>query len=411
VRERVREEAAARAIAEKKPGKQPAPAAGTGWLIPPDRAAKFDQPVAAAPPPAPASRPYPIYVPPAEPESWTPDMPLSASAPKMDAVADVSQGLAAPPPPTTPVVQASKTGSIKLKGDTGGSILSLRAPSERHEPESISAAGAYAPFQAQKTPQEIPWKLIAAGVVLIAVTVAIRMGYTPSDTPIMKVVRNAAPAPAPKATPPPPTVAGNVGGLTITTQPGGARVSIDGKPAGETPLTLDSIKPGRHVITLVSTSGTTAKRTIRVEAGRTLALDIPLFSGFASISAPFVLEVSENGKTVGKSDEQIILSPGSHNLRLANKELGYVAAETVEIQPGEVTRIAVDPRGRANINAAPWAEVWIDGEKAGDTPLANVAVRLGVREFVFKNPRFPDRKVVATITANATASISVDFNK
>ena len=79
--------------------------------------------------------------------------------------------------------------------------------------------------------------------------------------------------------------------------------------------------------------------------------------------------------------------------------------------PGEVTRIALDPHGRANVNAAPWAEVWIDGVKAGDTPLANVSVRLGVREFVFKNPQFGERKVVSTITASGPVSVSVDFNK
>jgi hypothetical protein len=397
-------------IAEAPP--PAAPAAAAGWLVPPDRASKFDQPIAEAPPPAPTARLYPIYVPPAEPESWTPDIPLSESAPKQEAVADVSHGLAAPPPPATPAVPASKTGPIKLKegGSGSGSVVSSRTASERHEPESISAEGAYEPKGTQKAAQPIPWKLLAAGVVLIAATTAIRFGYTPSDVPIMKVVRNVAPDPAGKPAPPPP-VSGTAGRLTITTQPPGARVSIDGKAAGETPLTIDSVKPGRHVITLVTASGTSAKRTVRVEAGRTLAIDVPLFAGFANISAPFVIEISENGKALGTSDEQIILSPGSHTLRLANKQLGYVATETVEVQPGEVTRIAVDPRGRANINAAPWAEVWIDGEKAGETPLANVAVRLGIREFIFKNPQFGERKVVVTVTAGAPVSVSVDFNK
>ena len=94
-------------------------------------------------------------------------------------------------------------------------------------------------------------------------------------------------------------------------------------------------------ITLVSPSGASAKRTVRVEAGRPLTLDVPLFAGFANISAPFVVEVSENGKGLGTNEEQVILSPGTHTLRLANKELGYVGTETVEIQPGEVTRISV----------------------------------------------------------------------
>jgi hypothetical protein len=217
--------------------------------------------------------------------------------------------------------------------------------------------------------------------------------------------------PAASAPAPAPPVAGNAGSLTITTQPPGARVTIDGKAAGETPLTLDTIKPGRHVITLTAASGASAKRTVRVDEGQTVSIDVPLFSGFAAISAPFSIEVSEKGKALGTGDDPILLAPGTHTLRIANKDLGYVATETVEIQPGETTRVSLDPRGRANINAAPWAEVFIDGEKAGETPLANVAIRLGIREIVFKNPQFAERKVTVTIKANAPATISIDFNK
>jgi hypothetical protein len=352
---------------------------------------------------------YPVYVPPAEPASWTPDMPAAAMpVSDLEPVTAVSLGLAAPthasePPP-------SKTGPIRLKTDADEGIASTRAHSDRHEPEDLSAEGAYQHFGVAKPPQPVPWKLIAAGIVLIATTFAIMQGYTPASVPILETVRKAAPKPeAPPVTAPP--VAGNAGRLTITTQPPGAKVSIDGKAAGETPLTLDTVRPGRHVITLTGASGASAKRTVRVDAGQTVAIDLPLFSGFAAISAPFVIEVSENGKTLGTSDDQILLSPGPHALRLANKELGYVATENVEIQPGEVTRLALDPKGRANINAAPWAEVWIDGEKAGETPMANVAIRLGIREIVFKNPQFGERKVTTTITGSAPATISVDFIK
>jgi len=85
--------------------------------------------------------------------------------------------------------------------------------------------------------------------------------------------------------------------------------------------------------------------------------------------------------------------------------------QPIDIQAGETTHVNVDPRGTANINAAPWAEVFVDGEKVGETPLANIAIRLGVREIVFRNPQFPDRKVVVTVTTTATANVSVDFNK
>jgi hypothetical protein len=83
----------------------------------------------------------------------------------------------------------------------------------------------------------------------------------------------------------------------------------------------------------------------------------------------------------------------------------------VDIQPGEEERLELSPKGLANLNAVPWAEVWLDGTKLGDTPLANVYVPLGMREFVFRNPQYGERKVSMTITGGAPAQVSVDFNK
>ncbi|HEX9367148.1 MAG TPA: PEGA domain-containing protein [Vicinamibacterales bacterium] len=401
-REREREHESVRASAPKEEARG-------GWLVPPDRAVKFDTTIPEGPPPA--ARAYPIYVPPSEPSAWTSDIPAEAPLPELEPVAAAAPIAVSSPSATAPA--SSGTGTIRLRDDPPGLGLAARTRAEsRQEPddENLSAEGAYEPFTAVAEPRAIPWKLIAAGVVLIAISAAIRLGYTPSSGPIIETVRKVAPAGRvpPPATPP---VATGTTRLTITTEPVGAKVTIDGKPAGETPLALDTISAGRHVVVLTGAGGVTAKRTVRIEAGRTVAIDVGLFSGFALISAPFVIEVSENGKTIGSSDDQIILPPGSHTLHLANKDLGYVATETVEIQGGETTRVALDPRGRANINASPWAEVWIDGEKAGDTPLANVAIRLGVREIVFKNPQFGERKVTTTVTANAPATISVDFIK
>ena len=81
----------------------------------------------------------------------------------------------------------------------------------RSEPDEMSAEGSYEPFTAAREPQAIPWKLIAAGVVLIAATFAIERGYAPSsaapiiDSAVRKVAPKAEPAPEP---PPAPPVAG-----------------------------------------------------------------------------------------------------------------------------------------------------------------------------------------------------------
>ena len=164
-------------------------------------------------------------------------------------------------------------------------------------------------------------------------------------------------------------------------------------------------------MTFVTSSGS-VKRAVRIEAGRTTRLDVPIFSGWVGIYAPFVLDVVEGGNVIGTTEEpRILLSPGKHDLTLVNRELGYTSAQTVEIEPGEVKSISIDPRGHVNLNASPWAEVWIDGRKVGDTPIANLQLPLGVRQVTFRHPQFGERRVTVTVKGNAAAAISIDMSK
>jgi len=83
-----------------------------------------------------------------------------------------------------------------------------------------------------------------------------------------------------------------------------------------------------------------------------------------------------------------------------------------ELNIGVIARVPITPpMGRISINAQPWAEVWIDGVRIGETPIANVSIALGVREIVFRNPQFGERKLVTTITGGTPAALSVDFTK
>ena len=49
-------------------------------------------------------------------------------------------------------------------------------------------------------------------------------------------------------------------------------------------------------------------------------------------------------------------------------------------------------------NAQPWADVWVNGEKQGETPIGNITVPIGTHEVVFRQPRDKVRKRVVFIT-------------
>jgi hypothetical protein len=165
------------------------------------------------------------------------------------------------------------------------------------------------------------------------------------------------------------------------------------------------------VLTFVTTSAT-VRRTVKVEADKILTLDIPVFAGWLAVFAPIVLEVSEQGRVLGTTEQgRMLLGPGQHTLTLTNRDFGYSADQVVEIEAGEVKSLNVTPTGTANFNAEPWAEVWIDGKKAGDTPIANFKLPLGNREIIFRHPEFGERKVMARIAANEPAIVSVEFGR
>jgi hypothetical protein len=62
-----------------------------------------------------------------------------------------------------------------------------------------------------------------------------------------------------------------------------------------------------------------------------------------------------------------------------------------------------------NINALPWAQVFVDGTLIGDTPLANVEQPIGDHEIVFRHPQFGEKRQMARVTPKDSPRISVDM--
>jgi hypothetical protein len=420
------------------PPEPPKPASPSGWLVSPQRAAQFEPPVppppmhVPVPPPPPPVRPVVVAAPAVPSFSPTPvgalPQPVYPSGPHTSSVYGTpSAPTPAKPGPLTPppVVHAPQSSvQVKVKPEPPSGFTPKRAVHSEPPPVSIApdrfgtlGLGRVDAI-AHEEPRAFPWKLAAVAVAVAVIAILIGRTYLPGRSavegePGAQDSATAAPAAAPASAPDPaadgPIPAGR-GRLVINTDPPGIRVSLDRKPIGETPIRID-VPPGRKVLTFM-TSGGEVIRSVRIVAGKTETLDIPVFSGWVSVLAPIVLTVAADGKNIGSTEQsRLILPPGKHQLTLTNKELGYTATQDVEIEPGEVKTVSVDPKGPVNLNAAPWAEVWLDGQKLGDTPLASTLVPLGIREFVFKNPQFGERKVNTTIKAANNPPVTVDFNK
>jgi PEGA domain-containing protein len=211
-----------------------------------------------------------------------------------------------------------------------------------------------------------------------------------------------------------------LGNLVVRTEPAGGRISVDGVPIGPSPVTVVDLQPGEHTVVVDTEAGTT-KQTVIVEAGATASLvaQLPIAapagptSGWISVNAPRTVQLFEDGRLIGSSDtERLMVPTGTHRLEIVNEALGFRDNRTVQVVAGRVAQINLEfPKGTIALNALPWADVWIDGEKVGETPIGNLTVTIGSHEIIFRHPELGEQRHVATVTLNGPARLSVDLRK
>jgi PEGA domain len=200
------------------------------------------------------------------------------------------------------------------------------------------------------------------------------------------------------------------GGLRVSSEPPGAKVFVDGKLQGETPLDLPNTPVGTHTVVLESSIGS-VRRTVTVVRGEQALVDVELYSGFVKVFAPIELELSVNGRSVGNGSEPIMLPPGEQEILAVNRDMGYREVHTVDVEPGETRTLTITPVGRLTVTAVPWAEVWIDETRAGRTPLTNRRVPIGTHTLILRHPDHGERRVVATVTHAEPTAVRVDLTK
>lgn len=244
------------------------------------------------------------------------------------------------------------------------------------------------------------------------------------------------------------------GTLTIATNPSGAQAIVDGVRRGVTPVTL-SLAVGPHRVEL---RGDAEPRVIPITmtAGAQLShfvdLPKPAPPPFVATTGPAIadaappppppvpaavdelslagwiavdvkagkgasdrldVDVYEGDRLLGNSRvDRIMLPVGRHDLELVNAAVGLRVKRNVQIGAGKVSHIALDrPNGTIAVNALPWAEVWVDGDKIGETPIGKLEIAVGSHDVVFRHPDLGERQQTVIVTAAIPARISVDLRK
>jgi serine/threonine-protein kinase len=176
----------------------------------------------------------------------------------------------------------------------------------------------------------VSWKVLTSG--------------PPAEAPETVVEVLEVPPPEPKVI---PAVVEKSSSIAVETEPAGASVTLDGKPAGAAPLTMAEVAPGEHVVEASLAGYSSVKRTVSVSAeGDRLMIVLTLpqkkveaLKGKLSLSTDPWTHVSLNGKLLG--DTPLIELPlpiGRHRLQLINEQAKIDLAIEVEVKAGQVTK-------------------------------------------------------------------------
>jgi hypothetical protein len=174
-----------------------------------------------------------------------------------------------------------------------------------------------------------------------------------------------------------------------------------------------------HPVVVHLQDGTTLRRTVVVKAGEEASLEIapgapaaaPMRAGWVAFAAPIALELRENGRVIGTTAaERLMLPAGDHQVELINEPLGYRTTRRVSIAADRTVSIPVEmPTGTVSINALPWAEVWMGGERIGETPIANLSRPIGAHDVILRHPQFGERRARLTVSLKQPARLGVDM--
>lgn len=217
-----------------------------------------------------------------------------------------------------------------------------------------------------------------------------------------------------------PAPAGQKAVIAVTSAPTGALVLVNDQPApSATPATIDNLEPGREYVVKVRKEGFNEwSAKVTPKAGERLSLNAPLaprLMGTLSVDAKPWAEVLVDGQPKGTTPLAAVNLPaGKHRITLRNPELKAEESFEVNIESGKTVSRVVNlvkvPRAYLNINAKPWADVYIDGKKVGTTPLAEVPVSAGTHAVRLFNPNLNKEETVKVeLAPNQKKDINVSL--
>lgn len=205
--------------------------------------------------------------------------------------------------------------------------------------------------------------------------------------------------------------------LSVITEPAGGSVSIDGVDQGAAPVVVQNLTAGEYRLVVRNNQGAVYRQTLTLQAGSTSTVVVGanpiLAAGWLTVQTPLTLQIHEAGALLGITEaNRLMLTAGEHQLTFSDERTGFRVIRAVRIAAGETTTVVVQlPLAPVNVNANPWAEVWVDSERVGETPIGNYMLSLGNHQIELRHPALGTKRVTMSVSLTGPNRLAVNMRE
>jgi len=216
------------------------------------------------------------------------------------------------------------------------------------------------------------------------------------------------------------------GGLYVMSDPTNSNVYLDAVYKGITPVTLNNIASGTHILQIDHAGDYDWKSTVEVPAGGMKTISATLNPMPSSSTGWIYVSSSPGGATVTLDGSLAGQTPVSGSLRLNAVAAGNHAvtlslagyqqySQTVSVSPNTVSEVSAvlqsqaAPSGKGGLSVSstpPGANVFLDNNFIGITPLTLSGIAAGSHLVTIRFDGYQDYSVSTAVNAGATSTVS-----
>ena len=207
------------------------------------------------------------------------------------------------------------------------------------------------------------------------------------------------------------------GSILISSSPSGASIYLNGSYQGKTPFTITNVVAGLHTIALKLTDYQDWSRIINVAAGQTSSVSASLTSITVSISVssiPSGADVYLDGNLKGTTPTTISDVPqGEHKIKL--RKIDYYDSREIPVTAtaekiASVSETLIHEKGSLKISVPTGADIYLDDEYKGKTPVTLTDIPTGPYILVIKKFGYADYSQNIQIKTDEISEVSASMN-